>query len=299
MDMTYTRREMFAGLAASPLALAGTSYKPKLATQTVIWAQQFGQRKITTVDGLEEAFASTHKAGYHRVELMGTWVQGEALAKTQALSKKYKIACPICYNGGVMHEQGAAEKTIATTLEVATGLKSVGGEIISFNPSPKPKGALKTDDELALQARHINLLGKQLQSRGMKLFVHHHDPEMKEGAREWRHLLRNTDPKLMWVCMDTDWVMRGGQDVLGLLKECQGRLGSMHLRNSRDNVWLESLDSGQVDYPGVAAYLKQNGFTGYLVVELYYAKETKVTRTVEENLRLSRLYAEKTFGVKA
>jgi inosose dehydratase len=297
--MTYTRREMFAGLAASPLALAKASYMPKLATQTVIWAQQFGQRKIATVDGLEEAFASTLKAGYHRVELMGTWVQGEALAKTQALAKKYKIACPICYNGGVMHEQGAAEKTIATTLEVATGLKSVGGEIISFNPSPKPKGALKTDDELALQARNVNLLGKQLQSRGMKLFVHHHDPEMKEGAREWRHLLRNTDPKLMWVCMDTDWVMRGGQDVLGLLKECQGRLGSMHLRNSRDNVWLESLDSGQVDYPAVAAYLKQNGFTGYLVVELYYAKETKVTRSVEENLRLSRLYAEKTFAVKA
>jgi sugar phosphate isomerase/epimerase len=297
--MTYTRRDLLAGLAASPLALAGAPYKPKLATQTVIWAQQFGQRKIATVDGLEEAFASTQKAGYHSVELMGGWVQGETLARTDALSKKYKIACPIAYNGGVMHEEAAAEKTIATTLEVAGGLKSVGGEIISFNPSPKPKGALKTDDELAIQARAVNLLGQCLQSRGMKLYVHHHDPEMKEGAREWRHLLRNTDPKLMSVCMDTDWVMRGGQNVLELLEECRGRLGSLHLRNSRDNVWLESLDAGQVDYPAVAAWLKQNGFTGYLVVELYYAKETKVTRSVEENLRLSRLYAEKIFKVKA
>jgi hypothetical protein len=34
-------------------------------------------------------------------------------------------------------------------------------------------------------------------------------------------------------------------------------------------------------------------------VELYYAKETKVTRSIEENLRLSRLYAEKVFGVSA
>ncbi len=297
--MTHTRRELLVGLASAPLALAKATYKPKLATQTVIWAQQFGKRKIATVDGLDEAFASIHKAGYHTIELMNTWLQGPALAKTRELSQKYKIACPIVYNGGVMHEQAGAEKTIAGTLELADAHKTVGGTIISFNPSPKPKGAPKTDEELAIQARNVNLLGKQLQARGLKLVVHHHDPEMKDGAREWRHLLRNTDPKLMWVCMDTDWVMRGGQDVLALLKECQGRLGSMHLRNSRDGVWLESLDAGQVDYPAVASYLKQNGFTGYLVVELYYAKETTVTRTVEENLRLSRLYAEKVFGVKA
>ncbi len=297
--MNYTRRELIAGLAASPLALARAPYNPKLATQTVIWAQQFGQRKIATVDGLEEAFASIHRAGYHRIELMNTWLQGEALTKTRDLAKRYKISCPIAYNGGVMHEQDAADNTIAATMAVAEALQSVGGEIISFNPSPKPKGARKTDDELAIQAGNVNRLGEQLRGRGMKLFVHHHDPEMKEDAREWRHLLRNTDPKLMWVCMDTDWVLRGGQDVLALLKECQGRLGSMHLRNSRDNVWLESLEAGQVDYPAVATYLKKNGFTGYLVVELYYAKETKVTRSIEENLRLSRLYAEKVFGVSA
>ena len=40
-------------------------------------------------------------------------------------------------------------------------------------------------------------------------------------------------------------------------------------------------------------------FTGYLVVELYFASGTKAPRSLEENLRVSRLYAEKTFGVKA
>ncbi len=297
--MSYTRREILAAVAASPVALPPKAYNPKLATQTVIWAQQFAQRRIATADGLEEAFGAIHRAGYRRVELLNSWLVGEALAKTQELAKRYRIECPIAYNGGVMHEDAAAEKTIAATLQVASSLQSVGGQIISFNPSPKPQGALKTDDELATQARNINLLGERLHARGMKLFVHHHDPEMKEGAREWRHLLRHTDPKLVWICMDADWVVRGGQDVLTLLKECQGRLGSMHLRNSRGNVWLESLDSGQVDYPAVAAFLRQTGFSGYLVVELYYAKETKVTRTVEENLRLSRLYAERTFRVKA
>jgi hypothetical protein len=48
----------------------------------------------------------------------------------------------------------------------------------------------------------------------------------------------------------------------------------------------------------VADYLKEIRYGGYLVVELAYEKATRITRSLEEDLRLSRLYAMKVFGLK-
>ena len=49
----------------------------------------------------------------------------------------------------------------------------------------------------------------------------------------------------------------------------------------------------------VAAILKKVGIRPYLVVELAYEKDTRPARGLEEDLRLSRAYTEKVFGVKA
>ena len=93
---------------------------------------------------------------------------------------------------------------------------------------------------------------------------------MKENAREWRHELAHTDPKLVKFCLDVDWVKRGGQDPMTLLRERAPRLRSLHLRSMRQGVWMEEFAAGDVDYRQVAAYLREIGFQGWLVVELAY-----------------------------
>jgi len=44
-------------------------------------------------------------------------------------------------------------------------------------------------------------------------------------------------------------------------------------------------------------FLPATKYHGYLVVELAYEKRTRITRSLEEDLRLSREYARKVFGV--
>lgn len=145
----------------------------------------------------------------------------------------------------------------------------------------------------------MNQLASKLKPLGLGLMLHHHDPEMAENAREWRHLLQNTPAGLVSLCLDLHWVLRGGQDVMALLRESGARTGGLHLRNSKDNVWTEAFGDGDIDYAPVAAHLRRIGFSGYLMVELAYEKATVITRSLEENLRLSRLYAERVFGVRA
>jgi sugar phosphate isomerase/epimerase len=227
------------------------------------------------------------------MELLSSFFAPEVRDRTRALIKKHKFEIPIVYNGGVMHEPEGARKTIQATLDVAEIVKPLGTEAISFNANPKRER--KTDEELAVQAKSLDELGVRLRERKLRLLVHEHAPELRESAREWRYQLQHTGPKNMGVCLDVDWVKRGGQDVMTILKECGPRLGSLHVRTMHNGVWTEEFSDGDIDHREVAAYLKKTGFQGVISVELAWEKDTQFTRSLEENLRRSREYAEKVF----
>jgi len=285
-----------AALAGSPL-LAAAEYKPRLAAAFYVWVQHFQGRKRSLAEGVEEALAATRRAGYRRVELMAALFRPEVRQQTLRALKQARLEMPSVYNGGPMHTAADAEQTIAETLQLAATARGVGARMLNFNPSPKPRRERKTDAELDAQARYVNELGEKLRAQDVVFQLHHHNPEMEEDAREWRHLLEHTDPRLVSFCIDVDWVRRGGQDPMTMLRAAGARLASLHLRNSRQGVWCEDFGEGDIDYQAVAAYLEQVRFQGLLIVELAYQKETQVTRSLEENLRRSRIFAEKTFGV--
>src|SRR5579885_2760567 len=253
--LSCTRRRFLAGTLASPLVAAG-GYRPSVAAAFYVWTQDFSKRGIKLADGVEEAFASTRRAGYRSVELMSILFQPDIREKTTEALRRHGLALPSVYHGGPMHEALAADKTIGEALALAQLVKPLG----------------------------------------TRLQLHHHSPEMAENAREWRHIAHNTDAGLVWFCIDVHWVLRGGQDPMTILREAGTRIASLHLRNSRDGVWLEDFGDGDIDYRAVAAFLRQIAFRGILVGELAYEKETKITRTLEQDLRAGREYTRRVFG---
>jgi len=291
---TLFRSEWF-----SPCATVTTRrYAPKLSVQIYVWTQQFQSQKRTIAEGLEEALAAIRGAGYRQVELLSDFFQPDLRAKTLSLLKKEQLEIPTLYTGSTLHEAAEGEKSIAAITQTAKELKKAGLQWIVTNPSPKPHGERKTDPELDLQARNLNRLGAALHKRGVRLMVHHHTPELVDNAREWRFQLQHTDPRLVSCCVDVDWAVRGGQEPLAFLREVGNRLASLHLRNHQQGVWMEDFGAGDIAYSKITDYLEESGFSGYLVVELAYEKGTKITRSLEEDLRLSRLYAEKVFRLK-
>lgn len=273
-------------------------YAPMLSVQTYIWLQHFASVKETLSEGVNEALRSIHQAGYRRVELTSDFLQPEVRERTVHLLAQYALTPETVYAGTTMHEANAAQKSIQEVVELARVLKPLRTRAMVTNPSPKPNQVRKSDEELNTQAHYVNQLGAELRRQGMKLQIHHHTPELLDNAREWRHLVQHMDPKLVSCCVDVHWAFRGGQDVMPFLREVGNRLASLHLRNSQHGVWMEDLGPGEVDYPQVVEYLHQIKYHGYLVVELAYEKNTRITRSLEEDLRLSRIYAEKVFGLR-
>jgi len=249
-------------------------------------------------EGVEDVLASFHGAGYHRVELNQDFFQPALRERTFTLLAKNHLAPETVYAGTTLHESAAAEKSVREVVDLARLLKPHGTRVIVTNPSPKPGQALKSEEELDTQAKYVDRLAEEISGLGMKLALHHHTPELLEHAREWRHLMQHTDPNRVYCCVDVHWAYRGGQEVMSFLSETGDRLVELHLRNSRQGIWMEDFGPGDIDYQKVADYLREISFNGYLVVELAYEKGTQITRSLDEDLRLSRLYTEKVFGLR-
>lgn len=293
------RRAFLQTAAAAPLlAQRNDHYGPTLQAGAYVWTQHFGRLNQRAQEHIPEMCAGFAKAGYKDVELMNLFFAPEVDQITMGALARHGLKCSVVYNGGPMHTADGARATVAATVELAQRLlRNQPLKGVSINPNPV--GRAKTDEELKIQAEGLNQTGWALEREGVGLYLHQHAPEMADGAREWRAMLAQTERRYMKVCLDTHWILRGKQDVMTLTKEAGRRLGSVHLRNSVNGVWSEDFGDGDIDYREVAAYLKSIDFDGYLSVELAWDKETKITRTLEENLERSRIYTEKVFGVKA
>ena len=159
-----------------------------------------------------EALPVIRRAGYHRIELIASSLQPPLRDMTLALLKKHDLLLNDMYNGVSVYEPEGARESIRETLEVADIAHSTGTRILLADLNAKPNRERRVRRELENEAKFLNEFGKQLQSRGMDLYLHNHDDPMRDGAREWRYVLHNTDPKLVSYCLDMDWAWNGGED---------------------------------------------------------------------------------------
>lgn len=268
--------------------------KPPVGSQLYGWGQYYAREKKRLADHLDDVLASLRDAGYDFAEgFLNVGRPEENAAFADKLRAKGLRPVSL-YTGGRLHEKGKADETVARLLEAAKVCKKAGFSILNCNPDPV--GREKTDDELAVQAAALEKLGKGLLELGVVLGVHNHTPEMKTGAREFHHNLRKTDAGAVGFCFDTHWVFRGGLAPMTALREYHERVVSWHLRQSREKVWWEDLDAGDIDYVEIAAFAAEHEFLAPPIVELALEKDTKVTRSAAENHKRSREFVRKVFG---
>lgn len=292
------RREFLLMGPSALLGIAAARFRAsRLSVEGYIFQQYAQRRHKRLAEVLDDIFPMARRAGFQNIELNQGFLTPDLRSRVLELVKANGLRMPSVYVGGPMHQRGLAEGTITHALEIAALCKNYGCRAIVDNPDPKPHDVPKTDAELAVQVKMLDLLGRELGARGFELWTHAHAPQMADHAREWRYNLRHTDPRYVWICLDVDWVYQGGQDPMALLREAGRRVASLHLRNSRHKVWLESFANGDINYRAIASYLDREHIRPLLVVELAYMKKTVVRRPLGEDLRLSRIYAQQVFGL--
>ncbi|MDR0705906.1 MAG: sugar phosphate isomerase/epimerase [Planctomycetaceae bacterium] len=243
------------------------------------FAEQFDEMKSVGVDGLEP-----------------TVDNAQSLANLGKKLKDHGLEFRSVYVGGNLHEPEIAEKEMGRIRGIAEKAKELGSQIIIFNPAAK-RG--KNDAELILQAENVNKLGSELDSFGMKLAFHYHTTELEFAAREFHHLLCNTNPRYFSLCLEQHWSYRGsGNSQVALfdhLKLYGNRMIAVHLRQSVNHVWSETFGDGDIDNLKLAADLKTFNVPIHFVLEQATEKNTPKTLTADVVFRQSCEYIRRVF----
>ena len=267
--------------------------EPGLVGSNVYGWTQYYQREKKPFDA-GEVMSALRDAGYDYLETFLDAGQPDNNARLAEQMKAKGLKPVTLYTGARLHEPDKAKEVIKSLLAAARVCQEAGFRCWSCNLDPI--GREKTDEELKNQVAALKDLCAGLKEIGLRLGVHHHLPEMANKAREFHYVFRNTDPALVGFCYDVHWVFRGGIKPMDALKEYGDRVVSWHIRQSRNGVWWEDLDTGDVDYAEVAKYAQTHKLPRRFTVELALENGTQITRSAVENHRRCREFVRRVFG---
>lgn len=294
--MHTSRREFLALLAtalASAPARTAAAPVPRVGSQLYGWGQYYQRDGKKLEDHLDEVLSALRDAGYDYAEGSVEAANPEANLKFAERLRARGLVPVALYTGGRLHDERAGE-VVDRLLVAAKVCREAGFQVINCNPDPI--GREKTDAELDRQAAALTDLGRGLAALGLRLGIHHHTPELVNQGREFHWNFRKCPKELVGFNIDTHWMFRGGIAPMDALRGYGDRVVSWHLRQSRDKVWWEDLDTGDLDYTEIARFAKERALPQVYSVELALEGGTKITRTAVENHRRSREFVGRVFG---
>jgi inosose dehydratase len=204
------------------------------------------------------------------------------------------LALPSVFVSGRLAGAGDDRAQMAAA---ALAAKAFGARLVAVYPSAL--GRDKTDTELDQQAANLTALALQLGAQGMRVLYHPEEPEMRDTAREFHHVMAQT-PDQVGLCLDPDTVWRGCgrtmEAVLEVVVRHGPRIQALHIRQSQGGIWDEVVGPGDLDYPLLAKALAAIGCHPLLVVEHAYEPATPRRLDPVAAHRQSRDFVRATFG---
>ena len=138
-------------------------------------------------------------------------------------------------------------------------------------------------------AKRLNELGRRAKAEGFELLYHNHAFEFEklaDGSCGIDILLRETDPQLVRLEVDTYWVERGGRDSRAFIEQHGARIGTIHAKElrKRDNGDVPA-GQGDIDWQFIIPLARKNGWP--VIVE--YEGHNAVAAVAESARYLSTL----------
>jgi inosose dehydratase len=175
-------------------------------------------------------------------------------------------------------------------------LKAMGADVIGPSEQTRScQGDLKksvfsgkavfTEEEFKAVCDGLNKLGAIAKDEGMKLAFHHHMGTGIQTMEEVDRFLNETDPDKVYLLFDSGHFSFSEEDPVAALKKYISRVGHVHLKDLRKDVYAEVkgkdssfLDAvragvftvpgdGSVDFPSLFSILEENNYEGWMVVE--------------------------------
>jgi inosose dehydratase len=169
-------------------------------------------------------------------------------------------------------------------------------------------------------AKNLNEVGKRTLEHGVKLAVHPHAWGLVERRSEIEMILEMTDPRLVFLTLDTCHASVGGTDPTRFLRDHYPRIAHLHFKDTLP-IWsaakgwkgpaptkeeekqtarrlgvpvgpdpiYQRLGTGGVDFPSVIAMLRERGYDGWISLD-FNAADMLPGVTIEQDMTAHRKY---------
>lgn len=282
---------------------------------------RYGFSAISWGTDIEGAIQTARKLGFPGIEPFRHQVVkylGRPLA-LKALMDKAGIQMETCSNGGGpdfssnFYDPAKADKTVADHITFARDFIKPFGYCNHFkmNMGPRPPGYDVSDDQIKQCAENLNKIGMATIRMGLKLAPHPHVGSLVQDQHEVDLLMKETDPRYVWMTADTSHLVLGGMIPMEILTAYWPRIAEIHykgaptrLRGNRKvavprtgperggHGWFRPMsgpDSGGVDFPVIQKFIISKGYNGWVTLD-YDASMIPPGSTMEALLARDKQY---------
>jgi len=163
-----------------------------------------------------------------------------------------------------------------------------------------PKAQWGSPEGFRRAAATFNQWGKQCQQHGMRFAFHNHNYEFQDlkGTTGYDILLKETDPELVWLEMDTYWITQAGRDPVLLLNQLGKRVRLLHLKDRKaDFPTSQVLDASAEHFTeagnGTIAWRPLLTLAQKLGIEHYFVEQDETDKSPMESLKISYTFLRK------
>lgn len=267
----------------------------RVGCSAYIWSQHLDLR-----DHFPAACAEMRAAGFEGVETFFRLAKDpQGLEAIRRGLRESGLVLAAFYVGGAFQDPEKHAEALAEAERAAQVLAELGGAgaVLIWGPQPL-KDRRKRDDELARQAETCAALGETVHRLGLgPLCVHNHTPELLDDAKELDVILRATDAARVGLNLDLEWCAQADFDPAATVRRFGARVRHLHLRNSTGKVWCDQFGEGDLDYPQIAAALKETGYRGWLMLEDAWDGKRTPALSFKQRAHLGREAIRRWFGV--
>lgn len=193
-------------------------------------------------------------------------------------------------------------------------LQPLGCDHWKNNMGQRPPGG-PSDAQLKALADTANEIGRRTLKYGVRLSLHPHIWGPMEREHEFRTVVSLTDPKYVWLILDTGHNVLGGMDPVKIADEFFPRISEFHLKDTypkyrgntstptpeqhrEKSVYAAVGQGGGVDFPALFAVIRRRHFKGWAVFDIDAPRPGDGTGSVDDNLAASVRYMREVLHVR-
>ncbi len=135
-------------------------------------------------------------------------------------------------SGGQYLDAARVQETIQSNADRAKYISHFGCKHLKVNLSQRVGPENLSAENGKILARNLNEVGKRTMDAGIKFAFHPHAWTLVERQPELDMMMELTDPKYVYLVLDTGHATLGGIDPVKTLRDYYSRVASVHLKDA-------------------------------------------------------------------